>query len=214
MVIQVLLTCKHKMVSEGIASFLKLESDIALLGVIDSLQDAREKCQVLKPDVLVMGARADSTEDIELIYVVARENPAVRVVVVSSQPHREVMLHMLDAGVTGFVSTISSMAELMTAIRFAATGRSYVCQVAAQILLDALRKGFANSPTEGHLLGVREEQVLGLIADGLSTKEIARQLAISPSTVDVHRRNIMRKVGLHKVADLTRYAIRNMLVPA
>jgi len=53
-----------------------------------------------------------------------------------------------------------------------------------------------------------------LIADGLSTKEIARQLAISPSTVDVHRRNIMRKVGLHKVADLTRYAIRNMLVPA
>ena len=132
MVIQVLLTCKHKMVSEGIASFLKSESDIQLLGVIESLLEARENCHDLKPDVLVIGAQADSMEEMDLICVLARGNPDIRVVVVSSQPHREVMLQMLDAGVTGFVSTISSMAELLSAIRFAAMGRSYVCQVAAQ----------------------------------------------------------------------------------
>ena len=79
-------------------------------------------------------------------------------------------------------------------------------------MMDSFRKfGTGVRPVKDHL-GDREEQVLRLIADGYSSKEIARNLLIAPSTVEVHRRNIMRKIGLHKVADLTRYAIRNQMV--
>jgi two-component system NarL family response regulator len=100
----------------------------------------------------------------------------------------------------------------MSAIRAAASGRAYLCQSAATEMMESVRKSRAGDITVRSHLGGREEQVLRLIADGYSSKEIARNLQIAPSTVEVHRRNIMRKVGLHKVADLTRYAIRNQMV--
>ena len=79
-------------------------------------------------------------------------------------------------------------------------------------MMDSFRRVRTGDGLAKNLLGTREEQVLRLIADGYSSKEIARKLLIAPSTVEVHRRNIMRKIGLHKVADLTRYAIRNQMV--
>jgi len=120
-------------------------------------------------------------------------------------------LQMMQAGASSFVSTQSSMDELLQAIRAAASGRSYLCSSASSLMVDSLRRGRSTESPRGQL-GEREEQVLCLIADGFSSKEIARNLQIAPSTVEVHRRNIMRKVGLHKVADLTRYAIRNQMV--
>jgi two-component system NarL family response regulator len=104
------------------------------------------------------------------------------------------------------------MDELIAAIRAAAAGRVYLCQTAAGEMMASVRKFRAGDGLVRGALGGREEQVLRLVADGLSSKEIARNLQIAPSTVEVHRRNIMRKVGLHKVADLTRYAIRNQMV--
>jgi two-component system NarL family response regulator len=103
-------------------------------------------------------------------------------------------------------------ADIAAAIRAAAAGRVYLCQSAATEMVACVRKSKAGDGTARKQLGGREEQVLRLIADGYSSKEIARNLLIAPSTVEVHRRNIMRKVGLHKVADLTRYAIRNLMV--
>ena len=79
-------------------------------------------------------------------------------------------------------------------------------------MMDSVRQSRSGDITVRSQLGGREEQVLRLVADGYSSKEIARNLHIAPSTVEVHRRNIMRKVGLHKVADLTRYAIRNQML--
>jgi two-component system NarL family response regulator len=110
------------------------------------------------------------------------------------------------------VSTTSSIDELMSAVRAAASGRVYLCQSAASEMMDCFRNIRSGDGPAKSLLGTREEQVLRLIADGYSSKEIARNLLIAPSTVEVHRRNIMRKIGLHKVADLTRYAIRNQMV--
>lgn len=214
MVVQVLLTCKHKLFSEGVASILKCESDILLVGTIGELNEINQTCQSLRPDVLVVAARAENLDEMQLLDDIVSQNPDLHTVAILSQPHREAMQKLFAAGVTGFVSSFSSMADLTAAIRFAAQGRSYVCQLGAQNLLNAWPKDAAPTASSSQHLGVREEQVLSLIAEGHSTKEIARQLDISPHTVDVHRRNIMRKVGLHKVADLTRYAIRNMLVPA
>jgi two-component system NarL family response regulator len=130
----------------------------------------------------------------------------------SGDTHRHSIIEVLDAGAKGYVSTTSSIDELMSAIRSVASGRHYLCQTAASEMMASVRKMRAGDGSGKNHLGSREEQVLRLIADGFSSKEIARNLQIAPSTVEVHRRNIMRKVGLHKVADLTRYAIRNQMV--
>ena len=105
--------------------------------------------------------------------------------------------------------------EIMHGIRATASGRVYLCQGAAASMLDSYRRtrstGLRSRGPRGQL-GDRESQVLRLIADGYSSKEIARNLHIAPSTVEVHRRNIMRKLGLHKAADLTRFAIRHHMI--
>ena len=102
----------------------------------------------------------------------------------------------------------------MLAIRAAAEGRFYLCQEASETVMTCMVTKKSEEIKITTRLCSREEQVLRLIADGYSSKEIAQQLGISPSTVEVHRRNIMRKVGLHKVAELTRYAIRSSLIAA
>jgi DNA-binding NarL/FixJ family response regulator len=100
---------------------------------------------------------------------------------------------------------------VLEAIESALQGRQHFCQSVSRLMLQGVRQRHQRR-SEQHGLGMREEEVLRLIADGYSSKQIARQLDIAPSTVDVHRRNIMRKVGLHKVADLTRFAIRHHMV--
>ena len=161
---------------------------------------------------LLIGMQANDSKDIELMHQIAHHQPTKNMVAFSGDDDRNSIIEILDAGAKGYVSTTSSIDELMSAIRAAASGRGYLCQSAASEMMESVRKSRAGDITVRSHLGGREEQVLRLIADGYSSKEIARNLQIAPSTVEVHRRNIMRKVGLHKVADLTRYAIRNQMV--
>ncbi len=211
MSIRVLLSCKHKVIAEGIAAVLRTHADIQLVGVADDDLRTQTLCDVEHPQVVVIGADPRLANDLTLIREVAQSHSRPDIVALSTDCDRGLVLQMMQAGVIGFVSTQSGMDEVLHAIRAASAGRTYLCPAAGAVMLDGMRRGRAAAPGSGQL-GEREEQVLCLIADGFSSKEIARNLQIAPSTVEVHRRNIMRKVGLHKVADLTRYAIRNQMV--
>jgi two-component system NarL family response regulator len=168
-------------------------------------------CNELAPHVVLIGMHANNQQDLSLMHKLQVSQCRVHMVAFSGDSDRHAIIEILDAGAKGYVATTSSMDELIAAIRAAAAGRVYLCQTAASEM-DSVRKFRAGDGLVRGALGGREEQVLRLIADGFSSKEIARNLQIAPSTVEVHRRNIMRKVGLHKVADLTRYAIRNQMV--
>lgn len=212
MSIRVLLSTKHKVVSEGIAAILRTHHDMNVVGVSDNGVQTQALCDEVEPDVVLIGMHANDAQDIQLMHEIAQHQPSRHMVAFSSDSDRNAILEILDAGAKAYVSTTSSIDELMSAIRAAAAGRVYLCQAAASQMMESVRKARSGDITvKGHL-GGREEQVLRLIADGYSSKEIARNLQIAPSTVEVHRRNIMRKIGLHKVADLTRYAIRNQMV--
>ena len=211
MSIRVLLSCKHKVIAEGIASVLRTHADMQLLAVVDDDEVTKTLCESEHPQVVVVGVDPRRSEDVALTRWIAQHPVRPEIVTFSTDCDRGSVLQMMQAGATGFVSTQSSMDELLQAIRAAAAGRSYLCPSAGAVMVEGLRRGRVAEPGSGQL-GEREEQVLCLIADGYSSKEIARNLQIAPSTVEVHRRNIMRKVGLHKVADLTRYAIRNQMV--
>jgi DNA-binding NarL/FixJ family response regulator len=212
MSIRVLVAYRQKVISEGLSALLRTQPDLELVGAADDADSTRERCDALRPDVVVLGVQAQNHDDLHL----ARElsESAVQTVAFTDQASRSAVLRVLDTGVRAFVCSSSSSDELLAGVRAAAGGQLYLCQSAARAMVESVRR---DAPTAGQgrcHLGLREEQVLRHIACGLSSKEIARHMEISPSTVEVHRRNIMRKVGLHKVAELTRYAIRNQLVAA
>lgn len=212
MTIRVLLSSKHKVVSEGIAAVLRTHHDIHLVGMAETEEQTCSLCDEVEPDVVLIGMHTKRHQDLALMHHISSSLRVKNLVAFSGDEDRNSIIEILDAGAKGYVSTTSGMDELMSAIRAAAAGRVYLCQSAATEMVDSVRKFRAGDGAVRGQLGGREEQVLRLIADGYSSKEIARNLLIAPSTVEVHRRNIMRKVGLHKVADLTRYAIRNQMV--
>lgn len=212
MSIRVLLSSKHKVVSEGIAAVLRMHPDIQVVGIAETDEKTQTLCRETAPHVVLIGMQANNQQDLVLMHTlsVCRNNP--HMVVFSGDSDRHSIIEILDAGAKAYVATTSSIDDLIAAIRAAAAGRVYLCQTAASEMMASVRKFRTGDGLIRGALGGREEQVLRLIADGFSSKEIARNLQIAPSTVEVHRRNIMRKVGLHKVADLTRYAIRNQMV--
>jgi len=211
MSIRVLLSHKHKTISEGIASVLKHHADIELVGMAHDDDGTRLLSDEVRPQVIVLGVNPQGKADVGLTRWLMQHRPGLHIVALTADCDRSSVIQMLDAGAMGYVSTTSSIDEIMQSIRAAAVGRVYLCQGAATAMVDSYRRRGSGAGIRGQL-GDRESQVLRLIADGYSSKEIARNLQIAPSTVEVHRRNIMRKIGLHKVADLTRYAIRNQLV--
>ena len=213
MPVRVLLSCKHKVIAEGIAAVIRTHPDLDLVGISDEDEETKKLLMQTHPEVLVMGVDPQMGRDLELTRWLAEQGHRPEIVAFCTACDKGLVLQMMQAGASGLVSTHSSMQELLQAIRAAAAGRSYLCPSISRQMAEVWRRGRASDGSRGHL-GEREEQVLRLIADGYSSKEIARNLQIAPSTVEVHRRNIMRKVGLHKVADLTRYAIRNQMVSA
>jgi two-component system NarL family response regulator len=183
-----------------------------LLGISENTECTQALCEEVSPDVLLVGIYAHGTQELDLMQRMTHRDSPQNIVVYSGQSDRHTIMEILDAGAKGYFSTTSGIDELMSAIRAAAAGREYMCQSGATEMRAGIRQSRDGAATVRSQLGGREAQVLRLIADGFSSKEIARNLQIAPSTVEVHRRNIMRKVGLHKVADLTRYAIRNQMV--
>ena len=212
MSIRVMVCHRHKVIAQGMAALLRQQPGLELLGPADLGPATLQGCEAYQPDVVVMGVESHSSEDLQLTQQLARQ--PLHTVVLADQASRSGVVRWLDAGARAYICNSSSIDELTAGIQSAAMGRVYLCQAAAQAMVDSARRE-QHHPGRGHChLGARQEQVLRLIADGRSSKEIARDLQISPSTVEVHRRNIMRKVGLHKVAELTRYAIRHQLVSA
>jgi len=127
MSIRVLLSCKHKVISEGIAAVLRTHADIRLVGVTDDDMRTRDLCELERPNVVVVGVDPERTGDVALTRWVSQRSPRPEVVAVSTGCNRGAVLQMMNAGATSFVSTQSSMDELLRAIRAAGAGRSYLC---------------------------------------------------------------------------------------
>ena len=141
-------------------------------------------------------------------------HPDLKVVALSGFNYKQYVLEMLDAGANAYVVKSAAAEQLLHAIRSAAAGQTYLCPTAAAMLVEASRRGGPadKGGQQNKRLGKREVQVLRLLTQGKSSPQIGEELHIAPSTVDVHRRNIMNKLEIHSVAELTRYAMRTGLV--
>jgi DNA-binding NarL/FixJ family response regulator len=212
--IRIVLADDHKLILAALRSMLEKESDIAVVGEAGDGAGLLDLVSRTEPDVAVVDVGMPGMNGIEATQRLLAQRPDIRVIALSAYSDKRFVLEMLNAGAKGYVIKASAGDELPRAIRAVAQGQTYLCPEVAAVLVDAARRKTTLHGNSGTKLGRRELEVLALLAEGKSSAAIAARLHIAPSTVEVHRRNIMRKLDLHTVAELTKYAIREWLTSA
>ncbi len=207
MTIRVILADDQQMLLDALSSFLNNEKDIQVVGVATDGRAVQELYATLRPDAVVMSVCMPDMNGIEATRRLVAEHPKVKVVALSTFSQKQNVLDMLEAGASAYVIKENPGSELADALRAVMKGQKYLCME----VVDVVANHVGQNQIEVPHLGPREREVLQLLAEGGSSPVIAKRLFISPSTVDVHRRNIMKKLDLHNVAELTKYAVRNGL---
>lgn len=208
--LRVLLAEDHRMFREALRYMLAREPDIQIVGEVGDGVELLQCAGEAAPDVVCMDVSMPRMTGIEATRRLLAMNPTIKVIGLSAYTEKHFVLDMLDAGAVGYVTKAEAGEELLRAIRATRSGRRYLCPSVAAMVAEALLPQPTGSAPNSRL-SARERQVLQLIAEGNTSPQIAHSLYLAPSTIEVHRRNIMRKLNLHSVADLTRYAIRNGL---
>ena len=207
--IRVLLVDDHRMFREALAAMLDKTPDIDVVAQADDGLGVIELARVISPDLVVMDIGMPGLNGVEATRQLLAIDPRLRVIAVSAHFEKRYVTEMLEAGASGYVVKAAAADELLRAIHAVAKGQTYLSSEAAATLVDAVYGTAQGGEATPSVLGKRERQVLRLLTEGHSSPEIAAQLHISPATVDVHRRNIMQKLDLHNVAELTKWALRH-----
>lgn len=204
--IRLILVDDHVMMRESLGEVLAREPDIEVVGDAGEGKAALAIVSELLPDVVVTDITMPGYDGIDLTRRIVSACVGVKVLALSTHLERRYVQQMLDAGALGYVNKAGGREELLRGIRAVAAGTRYLCQEVAAMLVTPTKDV---GPTT---LGRREIEVLKMIAKGKTSAEIGGVLFISPGTVEVHRRNILRKLDLHNIAGLTQYAIREGLI--
>ena len=209
--VSVILADDHKIVREGLRLILDRHENIHVVAEAENGRKAIDLARQMKPDIVVMDIAMADLNGIEATRQILKDNPAVKVVGLSAYADRRYVLGMLDAGASGYVLKANAGEELVRAIRSAMENGRYLTPEVAEAILPSQAGGPGATKAFQSILSPRECEVLQLLAEGKSSKEIASILHISVRTADTHRRNIVKKLNLHSVAELTKYAIREGL---
>lgn len=212
MTIRVVLADDHRMFREALRVPLGAEPDIDIIGETDTGADTLAALDLACPDVLILDIGLPDVNGIEVARAAIKRHPALRILALSGNAEKIYIEEMLKAGAHGYVVKSAGTDELIAAIKAVAVGRSYLSSEATQAMVRHLHVDKESAAPPPSVLGKREQEVLCLLAGGKRSAEIAVRLGIAEATVEVHRRNIKQKLGLHNTADLTRYAIRQGLL--
>lgn len=209
----IVLADDHQVVRKGIRALLEMEQDFQVVGEAGDGLEAVQLTLRLRPDVLVLDLMMPGLNGIDVARQVTKQVPQTRVVVLSMYASEDYVLEALRNGASGYVLKDASTLELVQAIRDVVTGRRYLSPPLAERAIDAYVRQTQESTLDPYeTLTDREREVLHLAAEGLTSTEIAERLSLSPRTVETHRSNMMRKLGLRTQTDLVRYAIRRGII--
>jgi two-component system NarL family response regulator len=212
MSIRILLADDHQMFRDGLRSILASEDDLEVVGEAGDGRTAVAMARTLVPDVVVMDIAMPDLYGVEATRQIKGDNPEIKVIALSMYPDRRYVTGMLEAGASGYVLKAAAFDELRRAVRVVSEGKHYLSPDITGVVIEAhVRPPSEADTAPDTTLGPREREIVQLLAEGHTSPEIAQRLHISPSTVATHRRNIMRKLGVHNTAELTKYAIREGL---
>jgi len=216
--IRILIADDHEMVRNGLRTVLTAhDAGWTICGEAADGRRALELVATLRPHVAIIDITMPELNGLEVTRRIRAQHPETKVVVLTMHDSEQVMHEVIEAGAAGFVLKSDAGKALVTAIARVIAGKTYFTAAAEALLLRACRGPGAGGPRErAHpaTLTPREREVLQLIAEGRSTKQVAYELGVSFKTADTHRTNLMRKLNLHSVSEIVRYAIRNKLVEA
>jgi DNA-binding NarL/FixJ family response regulator len=210
--IRVVLADDHDLVRAGLRALLQ---SIAGVEVVAEAGDGREALRLVeshRPDVVLMDILMPGLNGLEAMARVVKDWPSVRVLILSMNSAEEFVLHAVRAGASGYLLKNARLAELEQAIRAVAGGQTYLSPAVSGHLIDDCRRRPDGDPGPLERLTPRQREVLQLVAEGHSSKEIAKRLGIGARTVELYRSQLMDALDIHDVAGLTRFAIRTGLV--
>ncbi|MGB7761772.1 MAG: response regulator transcription factor [Bryobacteraceae bacterium] len=207
--IRILLADDHAVVRRGFQMILAEQPDMEIVGEAGNGREALELAAKLKPDVVVMDVAMPELNGIEATRRMAEHAPHARVLALSMHKDSVYVREILRAGARGYLLKDSVAADLVSAVRAIAAGEGYLSPAVSDAVLDDYRRHVTN-PID--LLTSREREVLQMLAEGKTNKEIAAVLNLSVYTVDAHRGRIMEKLNVHSINELVRFAVRNGLI--
>jgi two-component system response regulator NreC len=207
--IRIMLADDHAVVRQGFKMILAEQPDMEIVGEAGNGREAVELAETLKPDIVVMDVSMPELNGIEATRRLCETTSHTRVVALSMHKDSVYVREILRAGARGYLLKDAPAADLVSAIRAVASGEGYLSPAVSNAVLDDYRRHVTN-PVD--LLTSREREVLQMLAEGKTNKEIATILNLSVYTVDAHRGRIMEKLNLHSINELVRFAVRNGLI--
>jgi DNA-binding NarL/FixJ family response regulator len=209
---RILVADDHEVVRKGLIAILKQKPEWQVCGEACNGREAVEQAKQLMPDVIVMDISMPGLNGLEATDQIVKANPGAKVLVLTMHDSHDLIRDVLNAGARGFLLKSDSVCELAAAVEALLRDKTYFTSKVADLVLEGYLQGGTPLAASRHPLTPREREVVQLLAEGSSTKEVAVTLGLAVKTAETHRSNIMRKLHLHSVSDLVLYAVRNNIV--
>jgi DNA-binding NarL/FixJ family response regulator len=210
--VRILIADDHELFRRGVAAELTQVPGWAVAGEASNGRDAVELAAALKPDLVVLDLTMPELNGLEAARKIISVNPAARVLILTAHESEQLVREVLSAGAQGYVLKSDAGRILIAALQALLDGRSFFTSNVARMVLDGYLRSESRDASTPETLSAREREIVQLLAEGNSNKDIARALKISVKTTETHRSNIMRKMGFGSLAELVRYAIRNKII--
>ena len=208
MAVRVLLADDHEIVRQGLRILLEREG-FQVVGEAANGHEAVKLCEATHPEIAILDLSMPLLNGVDAAREIMKSNPRTKVVLLTMHTEDHLILESLRAGVTGYVLKTKAASELVQALRAVCQGEMFLTQSISRTIVQAFLR---NTPVPGNPISDRERQVLQLVAEGKTTKEVASLLGISVKTAESHRSNLMEKLNIHDTAGLVRYAIKHGLI--
>lgn len=212
MTIKILLADDHQITREGLGLLIARQSDMEVVGHADDGRQAVALVAELNPDVVVMDVSMPNLNGMQATRQIVKEFPEVKIIALSMHSDQMFIIEMIKSGANGYLLKDCAFEELGRAIHDVVEGNIYLSPaISGAVIDDYLQNLTMDKTAKSHVLTDREREILQLIAEGVSTKKIALKLHISTKTVETHRRQIMNKLDIYSLPELTKYAVRKGL---
>jgi DNA-binding NarL/FixJ family response regulator len=213
--VRILIADDHDLLRRGVKAMIESHAGWEVCGEAQTGREAVAKVEELKPDVLILDISMPDLNGVEAARRIRKSSPNVEILILSMHYSDQLIREIIEAGVRGYIVKSDSDRDLIIAVETLASHKPFFTPRATEVILSNFNAGGSNKEIPETLrdrLTSREREIVQLLAEGKSSKEVAASLSISVKTAETHRANIMRKLELHSVSELVRYAVRNQIV--